>query len=128
QEPDSAAARMARLPIMRSAWSKLSVLYTDTKCSRPNLRILCDTLEYHAVHLCTVATDTISPVLVILEPQISMANEMACKSLDWLESTFPLIQAPTEEIVAVAKDKMHEAKEMVNVVATGTKGCIQHTV
>ncbi|KAJ0041641.1 hypothetical protein NL108_009898 [Boleophthalmus pectinirostris] len=128
QGVDSAAARMARLPVVRSAWSKLSVLYTNTKCSRPDLRYICDALEDRAVNLCTRATHTISPVIVILEPQISMANDIASRSLDWLESAFPLLQAPTEEIVAAAKDKMHEAKEMLSVIATGTKGRIQHTV
>ncbi|KAK7929233.1 hypothetical protein WMY93_005628 [Mugilogobius chulae] len=128
QKTDSAAARVARLPVVRAAWSRLSVLYTHTKSSRPNLKIICDALENRAVHLCTVATNSISPVIVILEPQISIANDMACKSLDWLECTFPLLQAPTEQIVAVAKDKMHEVKELMNAIATGTKGCVEHTV
>ncbi|XP_072319397.1 perilipin-2-like [Eucyclogobius newberryi] len=128
QKGDSAAARVARLPVVRSAWSRLTVLYAHTKCSRPNLKIICDALEDRAVNLCTRATHTISPVMGILEPHISIANDIACRSLDWLESTFPMLQAQTEEIVAVAKDKLHEAQEMMSVVAVGTKDTMEHAV
>ncbi|CAL1601393.1 unnamed protein product [Knipowitschia caucasica] len=127
-QADNAAVRVARLPVLRSAWSRLTVLYTGAKRSRPNVRLFCEALEHRAVHLCTLASDTVSPVVVVLEPQISIANEFACKSLDWLESAFPLLQAPTEEIVAVAKDKIHEAKEMMNAVATRSKSCLQRTL
>lgn len=123
-----AAVRMAKLPIVRSAWSKLSVLYTDTKRSHPNLKVFCEALENRAVILTIMAASTVSPVMVKLEPQISIVNSIACKSLDWLESTFPFLQAPTEEVDSIAKDKMHEAQEVLCVAAAFTTGSVQHTV
>lgn len=128
QKAENAAARMANLPMVRSAWTTLSVLYKDTKRSHPNLKTMCEAVENRVVVLSTMATDKISPVMVKLEPQIFIANNLACKSLDWLESTFPLLQAPTEEIVAIAKDKMHGAQEVVSVAACGTMDCIHHNV
>ncbi len=29
---------------------------------------------------------------------VSIANDVACKSLDWLEATFPVLHAPTEQV------------------------------
>uniref|UniRef100_A0A3Q3N4E8 Uncharacterized protein n=1 Tax=Mastacembelus armatus TaxID=205130 RepID=A0A3Q3N4E8_9TELE len=98
QKVPSAAARVAKLPVVSSVCSKLLVLYTDTKRSHPNLKSVCEVLENSVTGLGSAACDRVSPVIVKLEPQISIANDVACKSLDWLETTFPVIHAPTEEV------------------------------
>lgn len=89
---------------------------------------------------------------------VSIANDVVCKSLDWLETTFPVIHAPTEQvrfkalptagllrlhlqlpppllgfvvftqIVATAKNKMTEIQEALSSAADGTVGHVQHTV
>ncbi len=94
---------------------------------------------------------------------VSIANVVACKSLDWLETAFPVLHAPTEQVtvyfplsdlnephkmapvswcsirshhhlvcftqvVATAKNKMHEIQDVVSIVANGTVDCVQHTV
>ncbi|XP_042341432.1 perilipin-2-like [Plectropomus leopardus] len=117
QKVQSAAARLTKLPLVHSACTKLSVLYIDTKCSHPNLRSVCEVLE-------SSVTAAVSPVIVKLEPQISIANDIACKSLDWLETAFPVLHTPTEQIV----DKMHEIRDVVSIAATGTRDCVEHTV
>uniref|UniRef100_A0A672YBZ5 Uncharacterized protein n=1 Tax=Sphaeramia orbicularis TaxID=375764 RepID=A0A672YBZ5_9TELE len=94
----SAADRLVKLPIFRSACAKLSVLYTNTKCSHPSLKMLCEVLENSVTVISTMAIDRISPVIVKLEPHISVVNGVACKSLDWLESTYPVLLAPSEEV------------------------------
>ncbi|XP_034746084.1 perilipin-2-like isoform X1 [Etheostoma cragini] len=117
----SAAARLSKLPMVHLACSKLSVLYTDTKCSYPNLRSVCEVLE-------SSVTAVVSPVLIQMEPQISVANDVACRSLDWLETAFPVLHTPTEQIVATAKNKMHEIQDVVSVAANGTVDCAAFTV
>ncbi|XP_050926556.1 perilipin-2 isoform X1 [Lates calcarifer] len=124
----SAAARLASLPVVRSACNKLSVLYINTKCSHPNLKTVCDVLENRVTALGTAACVRVSPVIVKLQPQIYTANDLACKSLDWLETTFPVLHTPTEQIAAVAKNKMHEVQDVVSIAANGTMDCVQHTV
>ncbi|XP_074486074.1 perilipin-2-like isoform X1 [Sebastes fasciatus] len=121
QKVQSAAARLAKLPLVHSACTKLSVLYIDTKCSHPNLRSVCELLE-------SSVTAAVSPVIVKLEPHISIANDVACRSLDWLESAFPVLHAPTEQIVASAKNKMQEIQDVVSIAANGTMFCVEHTV
>ncbi|XP_062281972.1 perilipin-2-like [Scomber scombrus] len=122
------AARLAKLPMVSSAYAQLSVLYTDTKSSHPSLRSVCEVLENSVTALGSVASDRFSPVIVKLEPQISIANNVACKSLDWLETTFPVLHTPTEQIVIEAKNKMLEIWDVVNIAANGTLGCVHHTV
>uniref|UniRef100_A0A672GAK5 Perilipin 6 n=1 Tax=Salarias fasciatus TaxID=181472 RepID=A0A672GAK5_SALFA len=90
----SAAARLAQLPLVRSACAGLSVLYTDTKRSHPGLTSVCDVLESSV----TAARVTVTPVIEKLEPHISIANAVACRSLDWLEASFPVLLAPTDEV------------------------------
>ncbi|XP_031735394.1 perilipin-2-like isoform X1 [Anarrhichthys ocellatus] len=121
QKVQSAAARLAKLPVVRSACTTLSVLYINTKCSHPSLRSVCEVLE-------SSVTAVVSPVVVKLEPQISIVNDVACRSLDWLESAFPVIHTPTEQIVATAKNKMHEIQDVVSIAAYGTMDRVEHTV
>lgn len=60
---------MAKLPVVRSAWSKLSVVYTDTKGCHPSLKIICEALENSVAILSTMATDKLTLAIVKLEPQ-----------------------------------------------------------
>lgn len=57
----SAAARLAKLPMVHSVCTKLSVMYTDTKSSHSRLRSACEGLE-------SGVTALLSPVIVKLEP------------------------------------------------------------
>ncbi|KAF6733513.1 Perilipin-2 [Oryzias melastigma] len=128
QDAVSAAARMAKLPAVRSACAALSILYKDAKGSSPGLRVLCEALESRVGALSTAACSRAAPLMVKLEPQISIANDVACRSLDWLEASFPVIQSPTDQVVASAKTKMHEIRGKVGIAASGTVECLQHTV
>ncbi|XP_037530842.1 perilipin-2 [Nematolebias whitei] len=128
QKVPSAVDRVAKLPVVRSACWTLSVLYKDTKCSNPSLKALCEGLETRMSSLTTTAFSRVSPVLVKLEPQISVANNVACKGLDWLETSFPVLQSPTDEVVAAAKNKLGEIQGVVSGAANGAVDCVQHTV
>ncbi|XP_029914365.1 perilipin-2-like isoform X2 [Myripristis murdjan] len=128
QRNGSAVVRLAKLPVVRSACAVLSVLYRDTKCSHPSLQSVCDVLETGVTAIGSVAYGRVSPVIIKLEPQISVANDVACKGLDWLEATFPVLQKPTEQIAASAKNKMLEVKDMASIAGNGTVDCVQHTI
>uniref|UniRef100_A0A3B3UC56 Uncharacterized protein n=2 Tax=Poecilia TaxID=8080 RepID=A0A3B3UC56_9TELE len=96
---DPSAARLIKLPVVRSACATLSVLYSDAKSSNPGLRSLCEALESGVTALSTAACTRASPVIVKLEPQISIANNFACKGLDWLETSFPVLLSPPDEVL-----------------------------
>ncbi|CAN9510373.1 unnamed protein product [Ophioblennius macclurei] len=113
----SAAARLAQLPLVHSACAGLTVLYTDTKRSHPGLTSM---LESSVMAACV----TVSPVVEKLGPQICVANAVACKSLDWLEASFPVLLSPTDQIIASAKSKLQDIQDAVRHrlmrVTTGT--------
>ncbi|XP_013863337.1 perilipin-2 [Austrofundulus limnaeus] len=124
----SAIDRVASLPVVLSACSTLSVLYKDTKDRNPSLKSLCEGLERRMASLTTAVYSRVSPVIVKLEPKISAANYVACKGLDWLETSFPVLQSPTDEVVAAAKNKMGDLQGVVSDAASGAAECVQHTV
>lgn len=69
QKGPSAVARLAQLPVVHSACSKLLVLYADTKCNHPSLKSVCEVLENKVTALGSAACHRVSPVMVKLEPQ-----------------------------------------------------------
>ncbi|XP_032418110.1 perilipin-2-like isoform X2 [Xiphophorus hellerii] len=124
----NAAARLVKLPVVRSACATLSVLYRDAKSSNPSLRSMCEALESGVTALSAAACTRASPAIVKLEPQISIANNFACKGLDWLEMSFPVLLSPPDQVVAAAKSKVNEIRDVVCLAAGGTVVTVQHTV
>lgn len=61
QRSPNAAARLAALPLVASARTRLSIVYSGTKCSHPSLRSVCERLE-------RCVTVVLSPVVDTLEP------------------------------------------------------------
>lgn len=77
---------------------------------------------------------------------VSIANDVACKSLDWLETVFPMLLTATEQVtwqrrydslqtgpllalslpqlVATAKDKVAEIQDVVSIAANGSADCV----
>uniref|UniRef100_M3ZUF9 Perilipin 1 n=1 Tax=Xiphophorus maculatus TaxID=8083 RepID=M3ZUF9_XIPMA len=118
----NAAARLVKLPVVRSACATLSVLYRDAKSSNPSLRSMCEALESGVTALSAAACTRASPVIVKLEPQISIANNFACKGLDWLEMSFPVLlsppdqctdKGPTLSLTIFLKLQMHTLLQMI---------------
>lgn len=61
QRSPNAAARLAALPLVASARTKLSIVYSGAKRSHPSLRSACERLE-------RCVTVALSPVVDKLEP------------------------------------------------------------
>ncbi|XP_061889197.1 uncharacterized protein LOC133639690 isoform X1 [Entelurus aequoreus] len=119
-QTQNAAARLAQIPMVHSAWSRLSDLYGGTKSRNPGLKCVCEDLESRVTLLGLLACRQVAPVITQLQPQISFANDVACKSLDWLEVTFPVLHAPTDQILAGVRSKVLEVQGAVSSVAMGT--------
>ncbi|XP_051941010.1 perilipin-2-like isoform X1 [Hippocampus zosterae] len=124
----TAAARVAQLPLVRSACASLSVFYGDTKRKNASLKCVCEGLENSVTMLSSAAFHKVSPVITKLQPQVSLANGIACKSLDWLEETFPVLHTPADQLVAGVRSKVQEIQDVVSIAAHGTVDCAQHAV
>uniref|UniRef100_A0A8C7W3B6 Uncharacterized protein n=1 Tax=Oncorhynchus mykiss TaxID=8022 RepID=A0A8C7W3B6_ONCMY len=95
--------RLANLPMVSSACALVSVLYCDTKHNHPYIRSLCKVVEISVTTLSSVACNSATPIIIKLEPQISVVNDLACKGLDKLESTLPVLQQPSQQVNSIFK-------------------------
>ncbi|XP_026720736.1 perilipin-3-like [Athene cunicularia] len=92
--------RVASLPLVSSAYDMVSTAYASTKESHPYVKSVCDAAEKGVKTLTAAAVSGAQPILTKLEPQISTANEYACKGLDKLEEKLPILQQPPEKVEA----------------------------
>ncbi|XP_061685540.1 perilipin-5-like [Syngnathoides biaculeatus] len=124
----NAAARLAKLPLVRSACANLSLLCGDAKSVKPGLGSVWENLESCVAYIRSAACHRLSPVVTKFKPQDSFANDVACKSLDWLEATFPVLHTSTDQLAAGVRSKVLEIQDAATIVAHGTVDCMQHVV
>ncbi|XP_019368957.1 PREDICTED: perilipin-3-like isoform X3 [Gavialis gangeticus] len=121
EQQQNLASRVASLPLVSSAYDMVSAAYASTKDSHPYMRSVCDVAEKGVKTLGAVAASGAQPLLAKLEPQISSANDYACKGLDKLEETLPILQQPTDKILS-------DTKELVTSTVTGAKDALSSSV
>uniref|UniRef100_A0A8D0EW80 Perilipin n=1 Tax=Strix occidentalis caurina TaxID=311401 RepID=A0A8D0EW80_STROC len=139
--PQSIGTRVASLPLVSSAYDMVSTAYASTKESHPYVKSVCDAAEKGVKTLTAAAVSGAQPILTKLEPQISTANEYACKGLDKLEEKLPILQQPPEKVTGWGEVGKHTrgplhtmagAKDAVTSRVTGmmdmTKGAVQGSV
>ncbi|NXM68618.1 PLIN3 protein, partial [Serilophus lunatus] len=117
----SIGTRVANLPLVSSACDMVSSAYSCTKESHPYVRSVCDAAEKGVKTLTAAAVSGAQPLLSRLEPQISTANEFACKGLDKLEEKLPILQKPPEKLIS-------DTKLLVTSTVTGAKDVLSSTV
>ncbi|KAI6072269.1 perilipin-3-like protein [Aix galericulata] len=121
REAQSVVSRVASLALVSSARGAVSTAYASTKESHPYVRSVCDVAEKGVKTLTAAAVSGAQPLLTKLEPQISTANEYACKGLDKLEEKLPILQQPTEKVVA-------GTRELVSSTVSGAVGLARGAV
>ncbi|NXA02147.1 PLIN3 protein, partial [Nesospiza acunhae] len=131
--PQNIGTRVANLPLLSSAYDMVSSAYTCTKESHPYVRSVCDAAEKGVKTLTAAAVSGAQPLLTRLEPQISTANEFACKGLDKLEEKLPILQQPPQKdavssTMSGARDAVAGAKDAVSSTVTGAKDAVTSRV
>ncbi|XP_030322121.1 perilipin-3-like [Calypte anna] len=121
EEPQSIGTRVASLPLVSSAYDMVSTAYASTKQSHPYVRTVCDAAEKGVKTLTAAAVSGAQPLLTKLEPQISTANEYACKGLDKLEEKLPILQQPPAQLIS-------DTKQLVTSTVTGAKDVLSSTM
>ncbi|NXB29317.1 PLIN3 protein, partial [Eulacestoma nigropectus] len=128
----SIGTRVANLPLVSSAYGVVSSAYTCTKESHPYVRSVCDAAEKGVKTLTAAAVSGAQPLLTRLEPQISTANEFACKGLDKLEEKLPILQQPPEKLISDTKllvtSTVTGAKDVLTSTVAGAKDAVTSTV
>ncbi|XP_072232595.1 perilipin-2 [Leuresthes tenuis] len=124
----SVVERVTSLPLVSSTCSLVFSAYSNTKDNHPYIRTVCEAAEQGVRTITSVAFTTASPIIGKLEPQIAIANDLACKGLDKIEKTLPILHQPSEQIVSSAKDVVTNAKDVVTGRVSGAKDTVSGTL
>ncbi|XP_051666463.1 perilipin-3-like isoform X5 [Manacus candei] len=120
-EVKSVVTRVANLALVSCACGAVAAAYAGTKESHPCVRSVCQAAEKGVKALTAAAVSGAQPLLTRLEPQISSANELACKGLDKLEEKLPILQQPPERVVAGTRELVSGAVARTLGTVTGTR-------
>ncbi|KAL1783412.1 hypothetical protein HispidOSU_018699 [Sigmodon hispidus] len=113
--------RVANLPLISSTCGMVSNAYTSTKESYPHVKTVCDVAEKGVKTLTAAAISGAQPILSKLEPQIASASEYAHRGLDRLQESLPILQQPTEKVLA-------DTKELVSSTVSGAREMVSNSV
>ncbi|KAM6033513.1 perilipin-2 isoform 2-T2 [Chlamydotis macqueenii] len=121
-------SRVVKLPLVSSTYDMVSTAYITTKDNHPYLKSVCEIAEKGVKTITSVAVTSAMPIIQKLEPQIVVANNYACIGLDKIEERLPILNQPTDKVVANAKDVVVGAREAVTTTVTGAKETVAHTI
>ncbi|XP_075681840.1 perilipin-2-like [Rhinoderma darwinii] len=132
QQQQNVVVRLINLPLVSSTYDMVSSVYVNTRDNHPYLKSVCDVAEKSVRTITSVAVTSAMPILQKLEPQIAMANTIACVGLDKIEEKLPILYQPTDKVVANASEAVVGAKDAVIQGFTGvvdkTKVAVQDSV
>lgn len=126
--PPSVVTRVANLPLVSSTYDLVSSAYVTTKDQHPYLKSVCEMAEKGMKTITSVAVTSTLPIIQKLEPQIAVANTYACKGLDRIEEKLPILNQPTDQVVANARGAMIGAKDAMTTTVTGAKDSVTSTI
>ncbi|CAI9600222.1 unnamed protein product [Staurois parvus] len=132
QQQQNVVVRFINLPLVSSTYDIVSSVYENTKDAHPYLKSVCGVAEKSAKTITTVAVNGAMPIIHKLEPQIAIANNLACIGLDKIEERLPILYQPGDKIIANASEAVVGAKDAVIQSITGvvdkTKGAVYGSV
>ncbi|XP_069622294.1 perilipin-2-like [Ranitomeya imitator] len=132
QQQQNVVVRLINLPLVSSTYDMMCSAYVTTKDHHPYLKSVCDVAEKSVRSITSVAITGAMPILQKLEPQIALANTVACVGLDKIEEKLPILYQPPEKVVANASEVVVGARDAVVHSITGvvdkTKGAVQDGV
>nr|XP_020647009.1 perilipin-2-like [Pogona vitticeps] len=97
--------KVSDLPLVSSTYEMVSASYTSAKESHPAIQAVCDMAEVGVKAIATTAASGAQPLLDKLEPQIAVVDNIACKSLDKLQETLPVVQQAVEKVMAITSEE-----------------------
>ncbi|XP_068946756.1 perilipin-2 isoform X2 [Petaurus breviceps papuanus] len=125
---ENVVTRVANLPLVSSTYDLVSSAYISTKDQYPYLKSVCEMAEKGMKTITSVAVTSALPIIQKLEPQIAVANNYACLGLDRIEERLPILNQPTDKVVANAKGAVFGAKDVVTTTVTSAKDSVTHTI
>ncbi|KAM6257224.1 perilipin-1 isoform 2-T2 [Porphyrio hochstetteri] len=95
--------RVLQLPVVSSTCESLQRTYASTKEAHPLMASVCEVYERGMQGAGSLAMWSMEPVVRRLEPQFTVANNLACRGLDHLEEKIPALQYPVDKLASELK-------------------------
>ncbi|NXL31894.1 PLIN1 protein, partial [Glaucidium brasilianum] len=95
--------RVLQLPVVSSTCESIQRTYASTKEAHPLMASVCEVYERGVQGASALAMWSVEPVVRRLEPQFTVANNLACRGLDHLEEKIPALQYPVDKLASELK-------------------------
>lgn len=100
--------RVGALPIIADATGKVSSLYSTVRGSNQYVTIACAKTEELLATIFAFLTSNSK-----VSPYVLSADHFLAAQLEKLEASYPIVKAPTEEVVSSAKQTAQSAVDMI---------------
>uniref|UniRef100_UPI00358E2555 perilipin-2-like n=1 Tax=Myxine glutinosa TaxID=7769 RepID=UPI00358E2555 len=124
QETETIMARVLNLPMVSTACDVVSAAYSSTKEQYPCVKSVCEVAETGVKAVAGVTMTTVQPLVDKLEPQIAAVNTYACKGLDKLEETMPILHEQPGKVASDAKGMVSSTINTMTGMVDKTKGAV----
>ncbi|UJR35196.1 hypothetical protein I4U23_027963 [Adineta vaga] len=112
------------IPVVRSSTNKLHDVYAKAKDTSVLIRLPCNLAETVADKSLQIALTVMNPIVKPLRGSVRVIDDFAVQKIRDIESKYPAINTPTEDMVNSFKDStastIQHGKETVSNVATAT--------
>ncbi|XP_067665550.1 perilipin-2-like isoform X2 [Haliotis asinina] len=107
--------KLGNLPMVNLAWTTAFSAYEKTKEKHALLRTALNLAESSV----TTVAQTAKPLVDKVQPQIAVVNHYACEKLTNLETKYPVITQPADEVYASSKKACEEYLKPVTSTVSG---------
>ncbi|XP_071108275.1 perilipin-2-like isoform X1 [Haliotis cracherodii] len=114
-EDEQFISKLGNLPMVNLAWTTAFSAYEKTKERHTLLKTALNLAESSV----TTVAQTAKPLVDKVQPQIAVVNHYACEKLNNLETKYPVITQPADEVYASSKKACEEYLKPVTSTVSG---------
>lgn len=114
------------IPVVRSSTGIIQTTYTKAKDSSALIRVPCNLAEYVADKSLKIASAVTNPIVKPFRGPVEVIDNYAAKKIRLIESKYPVITTPTEDVVNTFNAKTETVRNAVSTVKKSTTDKIQH--
>jgi len=114
------------IPVVRSSTNKLQDVYAKAKDTSVFIRFPCNLAETVADKSLKIALTVVNPIVKPLSGPVRVIDDYAAQKIRQIESKYPVINTPTEDVVNTINEKTEPVRNVMNSVKDTTTSTIQH--
>jgi hypothetical protein len=114
------------IPVVRSSTNKLQDVYAKAKDTSALIRLPLNLVETIADKSLKIALTIVNPLVKPLYGPVRVIDDYAAQKIRQIESKYPVINTPTEDVVNTFNEKTEPVRNVMNTVKDTTTSTIQH--